>query len=72
MLAELGMEATVVGVARVYALVAGTLVIDPVDAALAADVEAAGMRCVVTPTVMADADVARALAETCLAAARSA
>jgi LPPG:FO 2-phospho-L-lactate transferase len=69
MLAELGMEATVVGVARLYAPVAGTLVIDPVDAGLAAEVEAAGMRCVVTPTVMTDAEVAHALAETCLAAA---
>jgi LPPG:FO 2-phospho-L-lactate transferase len=70
MLSELGMEPTVVGVAGVYAPIAATLVIDPVDAALADAVEAAGMRCVVTPTVMTDAGVARALAETCLAAAR--
>jgi LPPG:FO 2-phospho-L-lactate transferase len=71
MLAELGMEPTVVGVARVYASIAATLVIDPVDAALAADVETAGMHCIVTPTVMSDADVARALAEACVAAAVS-
>ena len=71
MLSELGMEPTVVGVARVYAPVAATLVIDPVDAELADAVEAVGMRCVVTPTVMADVHVARALAEACLAAARS-
>ena len=47
MLRELGHEATVVGVARLYAPVASVLVIDPVDEALAGDVEAAGMRAVV-------------------------
>jgi LPPG:FO 2-phospho-L-lactate transferase len=69
MLVELGIEPSVVGVAHLYAAIAATLVIDPTDAHLAADVEAAGMRCIVTPTVMSDADVSRALAETCLAAA---
>jgi LPPG:FO 2-phospho-L-lactate transferase len=52
MLRELGHEPTVVGVARLYAPVAGTLVIDSADAALAAVVEAEGMRCLVVPTVM--------------------
>ena len=35
MLAELGHEPSVVGVARLYAPIAATLVIDPVDAHLA-------------------------------------
>jgi LPPG:FO 2-phospho-L-lactate transferase len=69
MLVELGIEPSVVGVARLYAPIAATLVIDPADADLATDVETTGMRCVVTPTVMSDADVSRALAEACLAVA---
>lgn len=69
LLRDLGHEASVVGVARWYADVAATLVIDEVDAELADAVEAEGMRCVVTPTVMTDDDVAGALAGTCLAAA---
>ena len=51
-MAELGHEPSVVGVARLYAEVAGTLVVDEADAALAAEVEACGVRCVVAPTVM--------------------
>jgi LPPG:FO 2-phospho-L-lactate transferase len=64
MLTELGGEASVVGVARLYADVAGTLVVDTADAALAADVEAVGVRCVVTDTIMHAPAVRRALAET--------
>ena len=52
LLAELGHEAIVVGVARLYAGLAGTLVIDEADADLAPAVEAEGMRCVVAPTIM--------------------
>ncbi|MGE3835147.1 MAG: 2-phospho-L-lactate transferase [Acidimicrobiia bacterium] len=52
MLTELGHEASVVGVARLYAEVASTLVVDTADAALAGAVEDAGMRCVIAPTVM--------------------
>lgn len=63
MLVELGHEASVVGVARLYASIAGTLVVDDADAASASDVESAGMRCVVAPTVMKDLAVAAALAE---------
>jgi LPPG:FO 2-phospho-L-lactate transferase len=69
MMAELGVEPTVAGVARLYAPIAATLVVDTVDAELAGEVEAAGMRCVVTPTVMTTPDAARALAVACLAAA---
>jgi LPPG:FO 2-phospho-L-lactate transferase len=73
MLAELGHEASVVGVARLYASLAATLVIDDADAALAGAVEACGMRCVVTPTVMHGPLEAAALARAVLdAAGRSA
>ena len=68
MLTELGHEATVVGVARLYAPIAGTLVIDTADGALAAQVEAAGMRCVVADTIMKTPEVAAFLTRTCLAA----
>lgn len=68
MLVELGHEASVVGVARLYARLAGTLVIDTADAALAPQVEAAGMRCVVADTVMKTPAIAAELTRTCLAA----
>jgi LPPG:FO 2-phospho-L-lactate transferase len=61
MLRELGHEPSVVGVARLYAPLAGTLVIDEADRALADDVEAAGLRCVVTDTIMRDRAAAAAL-----------
>ena len=68
MLTELGHEATAVGVARLYTPIAGTLVIDSADAHLAPAVEATGMRCVVTDTIMKTADVAADLTRTCLRA----
>ena len=67
MMVQLGHEATVVGVARLYAAIVGTLVVDEADAALAADVEAAGVRCVVAPTVMRGPTESAALARTTLA-----
>ncbi len=69
---ELGLEPTVVGVARRYAEVAATLVIDEADADLADAVEAEGVRCVVTPTIMSRPGVGASLARTCLAAATGA
>ncbi len=69
MLEELGHEPSVVGVARLYAAIAATLVIDPVDAHLADAVEAAGMRALVTPSVMSDPEVGHELARRTLAAA---
>ncbi len=66
MLVELGHEASVVGVARLYRSIASTLVIDRVDAHLADEVRSAGMRCVVTDTVMSSPEVAQALAATTL------
>jgi LPPG:FO 2-phospho-L-lactate transferase len=67
MLLELGHEPSVVGVAQMYASIASVLVIDPVDAHLADDVEQTGMRCVVTPSVMSTPEIARQLAETTIA-----
>src|SRR5207302_7320537 len=68
LLAELGHEASVVGVARLYARLASTLVIDEADAALADRVEAEGLRCVVAPTVMSSPELTAALAKVVLAA----
>jgi LPPG:FO 2-phospho-L-lactate transferase len=69
MLEELGHESSVVGVARLYRDIAATLVIDPVDAHLAAAVEAEGMRVVVTPSVMSTPEIGHELARRSLAAA---
>ncbi|MBI2710388.1 MAG: 2-phospho-L-lactate transferase [Actinobacteria bacterium] len=69
LLRELGHESSAVGVAHWYAPIAGTLVIDEVDADLAPAVEAAGMRCIVAPAVMSDPGRAEALARVVLAAA---
>jgi len=52
LLAELGHESSVAGVARLWSPYAATLVVDEADAGQAAEVEATGMRCVVAPTVM--------------------
>lgn len=67
MLTELGHEASVVGVARLYAPLASVLVIDHADAALAPAVEAEGMTCIVTATVMTGPPEAAALARAVLA-----
>ena len=69
LLAELGHEVSVVGVARLYAPLAAALVVDDADAALAPAVEAAGMRCVVTPAVMRGPAEAAALARVVVGAA---
>ena len=66
LLTELGHEATVVGVARLYAPLAATLVIDEADAHLADAVAAEGIRPVVTATVMRTPELAAALARTVL------
>jgi LPPG:FO 2-phospho-L-lactate transferase len=66
LMADLGHEATVVGVARLYADLTATLVIDEADAALVGAVEAEGMRALVTSTVMSTAEVAADLGRTVL------
>ena len=67
MLADLGQEASVVGVARLWAPYAATLVIDEADAALTRAVAAAGVRPVVAPTIMTGPREAAALARVALA-----
>ena len=62
MLRDLGHEPSVAGIARLYAPLAATIVVDRADAEHAGDVEAAGMRCVVTDTIMGDVDRSAALA----------
>jgi LPPG:FO 2-phospho-L-lactate transferase len=62
LMAELGHEPTVVGVARLYADVVGTLVVDEADSASARAIESCGVRCVVTSTVMHTPEHAAALA----------
>jgi LPPG:FO 2-phospho-L-lactate transferase len=62
LMAELGTEPSVVGVARLYAPWVSTLVIDEADRALASEVEAQGVRCVVAPTIMDSPERAAALA----------
>lgn len=66
MLTELGHEASVLGVARLYAEFAGTLVIDEADAERADAVRSLGMRCIVTETIMSTPVVAADLARTVL------
>jgi LPPG:FO 2-phospho-L-lactate transferase len=69
LLLELGGEASAVGVARFLCEWAGTLVIDEADEDAAGEVEAAGVRCVVAPTVMASPRIAADLARSVLASA---
>ncbi|MFM8529941.1 MAG: 2-phospho-L-lactate transferase [Ilumatobacteraceae bacterium] len=64
MLTDLGHESSVVGVARLYAPVCGTLVIDRQDADLASAVESLGMRCIVADTIMRSPRVAADLFRT--------
>ncbi len=66
MLVELGHEASVVGVARLYAPFCSTLVIDHADSDRVKEIEACGVRAVVTDTIMRTADIAAALSTTAL------
>jgi LPPG:FO 2-phospho-L-lactate transferase len=68
MLASLGHEPTALGVARLYAGLAGTFVLDRQDAGLADAVAALGLRPVLTNTLMVDAAARRRLAAEVLAA----
>jgi LPPG:FO 2-phospho-L-lactate transferase len=69
LMAELGTEPSVVGVARLYAPWVGTLVIDAADADRADEVVAEGLRCVVAETVMSSPVKAAALARSVVDAA---
>jgi LPPG:FO 2-phospho-L-lactate transferase len=52
MLAQLGHHSTALGVAKLYADVTGTLVIDPIDELQSAAISALGMKVAILPTVM--------------------
>ncbi|MGI9610809.1 MAG: 2-phospho-L-lactate transferase [Acidimicrobiia bacterium] len=66
LMTELGLECSAVGVARHYADICGTMVIDTADAALVPSIEALGMRCIVTDTIMSEPGVLASLCETLL------
>ncbi len=67
LMVELGHESSNAGIAKYYAPYAATLIIDEEDADTASAVEAAGMRAVITTTVMANPLHAAALAREVLA-----
>jgi LPPG:FO 2-phospho-L-lactate transferase len=68
LLDEVGHGAGAEGVARSYRDVAGTLVIDVVDAEQSSVVESTGMRCIVVETVMSDTTRSTALAKAIIGA----
>jgi LPPG:FO 2-phospho-L-lactate transferase len=70
LLRGIGVEVSASGVAGLYRRLAHGFVIDARDAAQAGDVEALGLACRVTDTLMRDAEVSRALAATALDLAR--
>jgi LPPG:FO 2-phospho-L-lactate transferase len=68
MLVSLGQEASATGVARRYRDLVDVFVLDAVDASLAPEVEALGMRAIVTDTIMLDDPSRERLAGEVLAA----
>ena len=70
MLVELGHEASVVGVARIYAPICSTLVIDQQDESLQSAVEREGMKCVVADTIMRTPQITQELARKVLQAVK--
>ena len=69
MMAGLGHSVSVTGIARIYAGLIDTLIVDEADAGLAGQVESMGTRCAVAPTVMRDEASRRQLALAALRAA---
>lgn len=63
MLTELGHDASVVGIARLYSPYCSALIIDSADADSSDAVEAEGLRCVVADTIMSGPAEAAALAK---------
>ncbi len=66
MMAELGHEPSVTGIAEMYRELAGTLIIDEADAAAATAIEDLGVRCLVRPTIMSQPGVRISLARAVL------
>ena len=71
MLAGLGHDVSVLGVARLYRDILDGLVIDNEDAALAPQIESLGLRVLVTQSIMGGAEDRQRLAEEVLAFADS-
>lgn len=71
MLESLGHEVSAVGVARIYQGLIDVMVIDDLDRALAPRVEALGMRCLVTDTMMTSPERKAELAAEVIAAVRA-
>jgi LPPG:FO 2-phospho-L-lactate transferase len=69
MLAELGHDASVLGVAALYNKFVSTLVIDTADDSLKSAVESFGLNCIVTETIMSKPGVSESLARTVLSGA---
>jgi LPPG:FO 2-phospho-L-lactate transferase len=69
MLAELGHDASVLGVAALYNEFVSTLVIDTADDSLKSAVESFGLNCIVTETIMSKPGVSESLARTVLSGA---
>jgi LPPG:FO 2-phospho-L-lactate transferase len=67
MLVELGYEASVLGVAKLYADFTGTFVIDPADKTQAGSIRELGMQVEIVPTVMKTRTQKRKLARSLLA-----
>lgn len=68
MMTTLGHEVSALGVARIYAGLIDLMVIDQLDATLAPQIEALGMRCLVTDTMMTSAQRKAELARDVLSA----
>lgn len=66
LMAAVGLEVSCAGVASAYADICATLLVDPLDADRAADVERQSVRPVVTPILMRDAEGAERLARAVL------
>jgi LPPG:FO 2-phospho-L-lactate transferase len=71
MLAQLGNDATALGVAKLYADFTGVFAIDPVDKSQSAAISALGMKVVVLPTVMKTLAQKRKLASALLSLSSS-
>jgi LPPG:FO 2-phospho-L-lactate transferase len=68
LMAPLGIDVSCVGIAREYAPICSALVIDAIDAHRAPEVEAAGVRAIVTDTMMHSPEIATELARRTLGA----
>jgi LPPG:FO 2-phospho-L-lactate transferase len=66
LMAAVGLEVSCVGVASTYADICGALLVDSSDAARLREVEAHGVRAVLTPILMRDAEDAERLAQVAL------